>query len=86
MVGLCMSWVMELDAIRFRRQVVLTNHRPNFLGHGGMMLGAQAGLMQQVLRVAKFLNRDPLDLLLQNAVKRFRKSDDGVPVLVDHAL
>lgn len=77
MVGLCMSWIMDLEAIRFRRQVVLTNQRPNYLGHGGMMIGAQAGLMQQVLRVAKFLDRDPADLLLQNAVHTGHKGLTG---------
>ncbi len=69
MVGLCMTWIMDLDAIRFRRQVVLTNQRPNYLGHGGMMIGTNAGLMQQLLRIAKYLGRDPIDMLLQNAIE-----------------
>ncbi len=69
MVGLCMSWIMDLDAIRFRRRVVLTNQRPNYLGHGGMMIGTNAGLMQQLMRVARHLGRDPIDFLLQNAIE-----------------
>lgn len=69
MVGLCMSWIMDLDAIRFRRRVVLTNQRPNYLGHGGMMIGTNAGLMQQLQRIAEQLGRDPIDFLLQNAVE-----------------
>jgi len=77
MVGLCMTWIMDLDAIRYRRQVVLTNQRPNFLGHGGMMIGTNAGLMQQLLRIAKHLGRDPMDLLLQNAIEEGHKGMSG---------
>jgi CO/xanthine dehydrogenase Mo-binding subunit len=77
MVGLCMTWVMDLDAIRFRRQVVLTNQRPNFLGHGGMMIGTNAGLMQQLMRAAKHLGRDPIDFLLQNAIEAGHKGMTG---------
>jgi len=75
MVGKCMTWIMDLDAIRFRREVVLTNQRPNFLGHGGMMIGTSAGLMQQILRAAKHLGLDPMDVLLKNAVE---KGHDGM--------
>ncbi len=77
MVGLCMSWIMDLDAIRFRRRVVLTNQRPNYLGHGGMMIGTNAGLMQQLMRVAKHLGRDPIDFLLQNAIEAGHKGMTG---------
>ncbi|MEE4186100.1 MAG: xanthine dehydrogenase family protein molybdopterin-binding subunit, partial [Gammaproteobacteria bacterium] len=77
MVGLCMSWIMDLDAIRFRRRVVLTNQRPNYLGHGGMMIGTNAGLMQQLQRIAAFLGRDPIDFLLQNAVQTGHKGLTG---------
>jgi len=69
MVGLCMSWIMDLQGIRFRRRVVLTNQRPNFLGHGGMMIGTNAGLMQQLQRIAAELGMDPMDLLLKNAIE-----------------
>lgn len=69
MVGLCMSWIMDLEGIRFRRQVVLTNQRPNYLGHGGMMIGTNAGLMQQLQRIAAAINMDPVDLLLKNAIE-----------------
>jgi len=77
MVGLCMSWVMDLEAIRFRRRVVLTNQRPNYLGHGGMMIGTNAGLMQQLQRIAARLGRDPIDFLLQNAIEAGHKGLTG---------
>ena len=69
MVGLCMSWIMDLEGIRFRRKVVLTNQRPNYLGHGGMMIGTNAGLMQQLQRTADKLGIDPIDFLLKNAIE-----------------
>ncbi|MGI9309202.1 MAG: xanthine dehydrogenase family protein molybdopterin-binding subunit [Gammaproteobacteria bacterium] len=77
MVGLCMSWIMDLKGLRFRRQVVLTNQRPNFLGHGGMMIGTNAGLMQQLQRIAKTLEMDPIELLLKNAVETGHKGMSG---------
>jgi CO/xanthine dehydrogenase Mo-binding subunit len=70
MVGKCMSWIMDLEGLRFSRNVVLTNQRPNFLGHGGMMVGTNAGLMQQLQRIAKEIDMDPIDLLLKNAVEK----------------
>jgi CO/xanthine dehydrogenase Mo-binding subunit len=69
MVGLCMSWIMDLKGLRYARKVVLTNHRPNFVGHGGMMIGSNAGLMQQMLKAAKALNMDPMDLMMKNAIE-----------------
>lgn len=69
MVGLCMSWIMDLEGIRFRRKVVLTNQRPNYLGHGGMMIGTNAGLMQQLQRTADQLGIDPIEFLLKNAIE-----------------
>ena len=77
MVGLCMTWIMDLEAIRFRRRVVLTNQRPNFLGHGGMMIGTNAGLMQQLQRIAAELGMDPMDLLLKNAVEKGHRGMTG---------
>jgi CO/xanthine dehydrogenase Mo-binding subunit len=77
MVGLCMTWIMDLEAIRFRRRVVLTNQRPNFLGHGGMMIGTNAGLMQQLQRIAAELGMDPIDLLLKNAVEKGHRGMTG---------
>ena len=69
MVGLCMSWIMDLEGIRFRRKVVLTNQRPNYLGHGGMMIGTNAGLMQQLQRAADQLEIDPIEFLMKNAIE-----------------
>jgi 4-hydroxybenzoyl-CoA reductase subunit alpha len=34
-----------------------------------MMIGTNAGLMQQLMRIAKALDRDPIDFLLQNAIE-----------------
>ena len=70
MVGLCMSWIMDLKGLRYARKVVLTNHRPNFVGHGGMMIGSNAGLMQQIARGAKELGLDPMDVMLHNAIEK----------------
>jgi 4-hydroxybenzoyl-CoA reductase subunit alpha len=77
MVGKCMSWIMDLEGLRFSRKVVLTNQRPNFLGHGGMMIGTNAGLMQQLARAAKEIGMDPMDLLLKNAVEEGHHGMDG---------
>jgi len=77
MVGLCMSWIMDLKGLRYSRKVVLTNHRPNFVGHGGMMIGSNAGLMQQIAKGAKQLGLDPMDVMLKNAIETGHKGMTG---------
>lgn len=77
MVGLCMSWIMDLKGLRYARKVVLTNHRPNFVGHGGMMIGSNAGLMQQIARGAKQLGLDPMDVMLKNAIEEGHRGMTG---------
>jgi len=77
MVGLCMSWIMDLKGLRYARKVVLTNHRPNFVGHGGMMIGSNAGLMQQIARGAKELGLDPMDVMLNNAIETGHRGMTG---------
>lgn len=69
MAGLCNAWVFDLEGNRFRRKVILTHQRPNFLGHGGMMVSSNCAVMQLVAKVAKSLDMDPMDLLLKNAVE-----------------
>jgi len=77
MAGLCNSWVFPLKGNRLRRRVVMTNTRPHFLGHGGMMLSTNAGIMQLCSKIAKSLNRDPVDFLLQNAIDPGHKGLSG---------
>jgi 4-hydroxybenzoyl-CoA reductase subunit alpha len=69
MAGLCNSWVFPLEGLRMRRRCVLTNNRPNFLGHGGLMLSTNAAIMQLINTTAKKIDRDPIDLLYQNAIE-----------------
>jgi CO/xanthine dehydrogenase Mo-binding subunit len=68
MAGLCNSWVFPLRGNRLRRRVVMTNTRPHFLPHGGMMLSTNAAIMQLCTKIAKSIGRDPIDFLLQNAI------------------
>ena len=77
MAGLANAWVFRLQGNRFRRKVVLTHQRPNFLGHGGMMVTTNAAVMQAVTHVAKALKMDPMDLLLKNAVETGHKGLSG---------
>lgn len=77
MAGLVNAWVFRLQGNRFRRKVVLTHQRPNFLGHGGLMLSTNAAVMQTVGRVARQLGMDPMDLLLKNAVEKDHKGLSG---------
>ena len=69
MAGLSNSWVFNLKGNRFRRKVILTNQRPHFLGHGGLMLSTNVAVMQLVNKIAKSINMDPMDLLMKNAVE-----------------
>jgi 4-hydroxybenzoyl-CoA reductase subunit alpha len=77
MAGLCNAWVFRLQGNRFRRKVIMTHQRPNFLGHGGMMLSTNAAVMQLVSRVARALGMNPMDLLLNNAVEKGHKGLSG---------
>lgn len=69
MAGLCNSWVFPLKGNRLKRRTVMTNTRPHFLPHGGMMLSTNAAIMQLCTKIAKDLGRDPIDFLKQNAVE-----------------
>ena len=77
MAGLVNAWVFRLQGNRFRRKVILTNQRPNFLGHGGMMLSTNVAVMQAVYHVARRLGMDPMDVLLKNAVEKGHKGLSG---------
>ncbi|MDH3429452.1 MAG: xanthine dehydrogenase family protein molybdopterin-binding subunit [Gammaproteobacteria bacterium] len=77
MAGLCNSWVFPLKGNRLRRRVVMTNTRPHFLGHGGMMLSTNSAIMQLCSKIAKSLDRDPIDFLLQNAIDPGHKGLSG---------
>ena len=69
MAGLCNSWVFPLKGNRLKRRTVMTNTRPHFLPHGGMMLSTNAAIMQLCTKIAKDLRIDPIDFLKQNAVE-----------------
>jgi 4-hydroxybenzoyl-CoA reductase subunit alpha len=60
-----------------RRRVVMTNTRPHFLPHGGMMLTTNAAIMQLCTKIAKSLDRDPIDFLRQNAIDPGHKGLSG---------
>jgi 4-hydroxybenzoyl-CoA reductase subunit alpha len=77
MAGLCNSWVFPLEGNRLRRRVVMTNTRPHFLPHGGMMLTTNAAIMQLCTKIAKSLGRDPIDFLRQNAIEAGHKGLSG---------
>ncbi|MDH5256095.1 MAG: molybdopterin-dependent oxidoreductase, partial [Gammaproteobacteria bacterium] len=69
MAGLCNSWVFPLQGNKLRRRVIMTNTRPHFLPHGGMMLTSNAAIMQLCTKIARSLGRDPIDFLRQNAIE-----------------
>jgi len=77
MAGLCNSWVFPLRGNRLRRRVVMTNTRPHFLPHGGMMLTTNAAIMQLCSKIAKSLGRDPIDFLRQNTIDAGHKGLSG---------
>ncbi|MGI9330441.1 MAG: xanthine dehydrogenase family protein molybdopterin-binding subunit [Gammaproteobacteria bacterium] len=70
MAGLSNAWMFDLQGNRFQRKVILTNQRPNFLGHGGMMVSSNCAVQQLLAKVARSLAMDPMDLLLKNAVEQ----------------
>ena len=77
MAGLCNSWVFPLKGNRLRRRVIMTNTRPHFLGHGGMMLSTNTAIMQLCFKIAKSLGKDPIDFLLHNAIGPGHKGLSG---------
>jgi CO/xanthine dehydrogenase Mo-binding subunit len=77
MAGLCNSWVFPLEGNKLRRRVIMTNTRPHFLPHGGMMLSTNAAIMQLCTKIARTLGRDPIDFLRQNAIEPGHKGLSG---------
>src|SRR5690606_6958510 len=77
MAALVNAWVFRLQGNRFRRRVLLTNQRPNFLGHGGMMVPTNSATMQLIALAAREIGMDPMDLLLKNAVEKGHKGLSG---------
>jgi 4-hydroxybenzoyl-CoA reductase subunit alpha len=60
--------LFKIDGLRFHRRCAVTNQRPNFFHHGGMMTGVNAAIMQQLARAAAEIGKDPIDFFLDNAV------------------
>ena len=76
MAGNYQARLFKIDGLRFHRRCVITNQRPNFFHHGGMMTGLNAALMQQLTHAAQAIGKDPIDFILDNAV------DEGFTDLV----
>ena len=76
MAGNYQARLFKIDGLRFHRRCVITNQRPNFFHHGGMMTGLNAALMQQLTHAAQAIDKDPIDFFLDNAV------DEGFTDLV----
>jgi CO/xanthine dehydrogenase Mo-binding subunit len=69
MAGNYQARLFKIQGLRFNRKCVITNQRPNFFHHGGMMTGINGALMQQLNRAAKEINQDPIDMFLANAAE-----------------
>jgi CO/xanthine dehydrogenase Mo-binding subunit len=70
MAGNYQARLFKIEGLRFDRKCVVTNQRPNFFHHGGMMTGINAALMQQLNRAAREIDQDPIDMFLANAAEQ----------------
>lgn len=70
MAGNYQARLFKIKGLRFNRKCVITNQRPNFFHHGGMMTGLNAALMQQLNRAARQIGQDPIDMFLSNAAEQ----------------
>jgi len=70
MAGNYQARLFKIVGLRFNRKCVITNQRPNFFHHGGMMTGLNGALMQQLNRAALAIGHDPIDLFLANAAEQ----------------
>ncbi len=67
MAGNYQARLFRIEGLRFNRKCVITNQRPNFFHHGGIMTGLNAAIMQQLNRAAGAVGMDPIEMFLQNA-------------------
>jgi len=67
MAGNYQARLFKISGLRFNRTCVVTNQRPNFFHHGGIMTGLNAAIMQQLNSAAADIGMDPIDMFLQNA-------------------
>ena len=72
MAGNYQARLFKIMGLRFNRKCVITNQRPNFFHHGGMMTGLNAAIMQQLNRAAQQIGQDPIDMFLANPELRRR--------------
>ncbi len=70
MAGNYQARLFKIKGLRFNRKCVITNQRPNFFHHGGMMTGLNAAIMQQLNRAAQQIGQDPIDMFLANAAEQ----------------
>jgi len=70
MAGNYQARLFKIKGLRFNRKCVITNQRPNFFHHGGMMTGINGALMQQLNRAAQQIDMDPIDMFLANAAEQ----------------
>ena len=70
MAGNYQARLFKIKGLRFNRKCVITNQRPNFFHHGGMMTGLNAAIMQQLNRAARQIGQDPIDMFLANAAEQ----------------
>ena len=70
MAGNYQARLFKIQGLRFNRKCVITNQRPNFFHHGGMMTGLNGALMQQLNRAAQAIGQDPIGMFLANAAEK----------------
>ncbi len=72
-----LHWLFHVDAIRYQGRVVYTNNMPYWFHHGGGIAQAQFAWGRHMDEVAAALGRDPVDLMLQNAVEKGYRTMTG---------
>ena len=73
-----LHWLFRVDAIRYRGRVVYTNNMPYWFHHGGGIAQMQFAWGRHIDEIADALSMDPVDLMLQNAVKKGHRTMTGV--------
>jgi len=73
-----LHWLFRVDAIRYHGRVVYTNNMPYWFHHGGGIAQMQFAWGRHIDEVADALSMDPVDLMLQNAVKKGHRTMTGV--------
>ncbi|MDX9787793.1 MAG: xanthine dehydrogenase family protein molybdopterin-binding subunit [Desulfobacterales bacterium] len=64
----------KVDGMRFRANVVYTNHPPRNMHHGASALGVRAALESEMDLIGQHLGLDPVAMRLKNAVEKGDKT------------